>query len=351
VHPVTGRPSLPEERAGEVGAAIRAAERLEEAGEWRAAIDALTEVNRRVRDAAIETRLVRLRHGAFDRLDRSAAPPWPPPHRAGTPPGSPPEVSAGDLDAGVLTSSILGAGCLLVRGLVPRRSVAHLVDGIDRAFSALDTVSSGRPDSVAEPWFVRFQPAPGYDRGIPREFVRKAGGVFGADSPRLLFDLLEAVGQARVPELVAAHLGEWPALSVKKTTLRRVTKDSDSQWHQDGSFMGTDIRTVNLWLALSHCGDDAPGLDILPRRLNCIVEGGTAGAIFDWAASPAMVDQAANGTPLCRPVFEPGDALLFDHMFMHRTAADPEMTRDRHAVEMWFFAPSLYPADQVPLVV
>jgi hypothetical protein len=36
---------------------------------------------------------------------------------------------------------------------------------------------------------------------------------------------------------------------------------------------------------------------------------------------------------------------------MHRTAADPDMTRDRHAVEMWFFAPSLYPPDQVPLVV
>jgi hypothetical protein len=115
--------------------------------------------------------------------------------------------------------------------------------------------------------------------------------------------------------------------------------------------MGTDIRTVNLWLALSHCGDDAPGLDILPRRLDHIVQTGTPGAIFDWSASPAMVAQAAEGTPLRRPIFEPGDALLFDHLFMHRTAADPEMTRDRHGVEMWFFAPSLYPPSQIPLVV
>jgi ectoine hydroxylase-related dioxygenase (phytanoyl-CoA dioxygenase family) len=167
----------------------------------------------------------------------------------------------------------------------------------------------------------------------------------------VLFDLLEIVGRARVPDLVATHLGERPALSAKKTTLRRVTRASDAQWHQDGAFMGTDIRTVNLWLALSNCGEDAPGLDILPRRLDHIVERGTPGAIFDWAASPAMVERAAEGTNVCRPVFEPGDALLFDHMFMHRTAAEPDMTRDRHAVEMWFFAPSLYPDDQVPLVV
>jgi hypothetical protein len=115
--------------------------------------------------------------------------------------------------------------------------------------------------------------------------------------------------------------------------------------------MGTDIRTVNLWLALSHCGDDAPGLDILPRRLNHIVETGTPGAVFDWSASPEMVERAAEGTAVCRPIFEPGDALLFDHMFMHRTAAGPEMTKDRHGVEMWFFAPSLYPDSQIPLVV
>ena len=38
--------------------------------------------------------------------------------------------------------------------------------------------------------------------------------------------------------------------------------------------MGTDIRSVNLWMALSHCGDEAPGLDIVPRRLDHIVETG-----------------------------------------------------------------------------
>jgi hypothetical protein len=42
--------------------------------------------------------------------------------------------------------------------------------------------------------------------------------------------------------------------------------------------------------------------------------------------------------------------LLFDDLFLHRTAVDPAMTRDRYAIETWFFAPSAYPAGQIPLV-
>ena len=47
---------------------------------------------------------------------------------------------------------------------------------------------------------------------------------------------------------------------------------------------------------------------------------------------------------------EPGDALLFDELFLHRTATDETMTRDRYAIETWFFAPSVYPGDQIPFV-
>ena len=66
--------------------------------------------------------------------------------------------------------------------------------------------------------------------------------------------------------------------------------------------------------------------------------------------SPAVVEDVAGGTGVVRPVFEAGDALLFDHMFLHRTASDPAMSSERYAVETWFFAPSAYPEDQVPLV-
>ena len=229
-----------------------------------------------------------------------------------------------------------------------------LVDGIDRSFAAFDATQQGPGEADETQWFEEFEPTEHHRHLAPgvRTFVRSGGGVFAADSPPVLFDLLEAVEASGITAIVTTYLGERPALSLKKTTLRRVTKkSSDASWHQDGAFMGTDIRSVNLWLPLTRCGVDAPGLDILPCRLDGLVETGTEGAVFDWAASAKMVEQAGGGVKICRPVFEAGDALLFDHLFMHRTAAEASMTRDRHAIEMWFFAPSLYPSREIPLVV
>jgi hypothetical protein len=347
-----GSPSEHDARE-EVGVALETASSLVSDGRWSQAIEMLSAVNRGRRDQDIERRLVRLRHDAFENLEWGTPPAWPSAVPDRCPPGSPPEVTGKELDSSKLTSSILRSGSLLVRGLIAEPSVGQLANGIEEALAAADPPPASPAGDVRgnASWFEPFQPAERYDRGILGAFLRSSGGVLAADSPRLLFELLEAVGEAGIPELVTDHLGERPALSVNKTTLRRVTKDTNAQWHQDGAFMGTDIRTVNLWLALSHCGDDAPGLDIVPRRLDHIVETGTPGSIFDWSASPAMVERAAEGTPVCRPIFEPGDALLFDHMFMHRTAASAEMTRDRYGVEMWFFAPSMYPPSQIPLLV
>jgi hypothetical protein len=336
-----------------ITAALDAADTLLEGGRWRDAIDVLNNANRVQRDREVERRLLYLRHVAFEQLDRSNPPQWPPDVSAHVPSGSPPEISADDLDPAIVTNSILQAGSLLVRGLIPPATVKQLVEGIDRALAAYDAIAAGSPADDEARWFEEFQPS-GTQEWAPRfpTFLRGGGGVYAADSPAVFFDLLEAVETAGIPALVKAHLGEQPALSVKKTTLRRVTAESNNaSWHQDGAFMGTNIRTVNLWLALTRCGDDAPGLDILPRRLDYIVETGTSGAIFDWAASSERVEDAGEGVEICRPIFQAGDALLFDHMFMHRTAADATMTRDRHSVEMWHFAPSLYPAGEIPLLV
>jgi hypothetical protein len=337
-----------------VRAALETADALMGEGRGPEAIEALNSVNRLQRDSEVERRLIRIRHDAFEQIERRRPPQWPPSVSDDVPSGCPPEVTPEVLNVDVFTSSILKAGSLLVRGLIPPATVDLLVEGIDRAFAAYDAAEHGSHLCTDAAWFEEFQPAPHQQKWTPsvRKFVRSGGGVFAADSPAVFFDLLEAVDKAGITALVAEYLGEQPALSVKKTTLRRATRESsNASWHQDGAFMGTDIRTVNLWLALSQCGDDAPGLDILPRRLGHLVETGTEGAIFDWAASTAKVEEAGQGVKVCRPIFQAGDALLFDHLFMHRTGADSDMPRDRHGVEMWFFAPSLYPANEIPLMV
>jgi hypothetical protein len=320
-------------------------------------IDVLTATNRSRRDPEVECRLVRLRHAAFDHLNKSsersdwpAFSPYELPEAEGLPTTSPDELTPSALRAGILRY-----GCLLVRGLVPQKRVDQLVDGIDRALAAYDARAAGAPVSETRPWYEPFKPkgngSSSGKMGVRRNAVRAGGAVLTADSPRMMYDLLDTLDDVGLRRLTTGYLGERPALSMNKCTLRRAPLDAVfADWHQDGAFLGDGIRTVNVWLSLSHCGRDAPGLDILPRRLDRIVETGTEGAIFPWAVAPDMVERTARGTPICRPMFEPGDVLLFDELFLHRTACDSEMTRERYAIETWLFAPSAYPDNQIPLV-
>ena len=104
-----------------------------------------------------------------------------------------------------------------------------------------------------------------------------------------------------------------------------------------------------MWIALNDCGVDSPGMDVVPKRFDDIVETGAEGAMFDWAVSPTTVAAVA-GDQVLRPHFRAGDALLFDEFFLHRTACIEGMTRPRYAIESWFFAPSFGYGNQVPLV-
>jgi hypothetical protein len=318
----------------------------------RDAIDLLTGANRRQRNAKIEQRLVRLRHAAFAHIDQSRGlETWPPVVEDLFPATDrPPEVGAADLTPDTLRSGVLRHGCLLVRNLVPPPKVAALVDAIDRALEGYDARVDGAPVSQTAPWFVPFKPGPGYSVGYGRQWVRDGGGVWTVDSPRAMFEMIETFEQMGLDRVLTGYLGERPALSVKKCTLRRVPTDTSADWHQDGAFLGSGIRTINAWVSLSHCGDNAPGLDIVPRRLDHIVETGTHGAQFDWSVGPELVERVAGDARVTRPIFEPGDALLFDDFFLHQTGVSPGMTQERYAIESWFFAPSTYPHDQVPIV-
>ncbi len=165
-----------------------------------------------------------------------------------------------------------------------------------------------------------------------------------------MFNVLSAFEGAGLSAVIREYLGERPAISAQKTTLRKALPGfiDSGAWHQDGAFLG-DVRALNVWLALSHCGVDAPGLDIVPRRIDHIVETGTEGSWADWSVSQAMAEESAGDAQIVRPVFRPGDILLFDDLFLHKTAAEPEMSRPRYAVECWFFDASAFPDSYVPL--
>jgi hypothetical protein len=323
----------------------------------------LTEANRGQPDRSTERRLLRLRHRAFQHLE-TAPQPEPAGNGFDTPqfetPQGIPEIQAADLTAELARAAILAHGAVHVRGLFPHHQVESLRGGIDRTFAANESFGAAQESGDLEDWersddaswYHPFKPLPGYTLGGGRNWGKNNSSIWAADSPRLMFELIDAFERRGISKLIGEYLGERPAISMNKTVLRRVSpRGGGADWHQDGAFLGKDIRSLNVWLALTRCGDDAPGMDIVARRLDDIVPTGGEGANFDWSVGHADAERAAGEAGIVRPVFEPGDALLFDHLMLHRTASEPTMSGTRYAIETWFFAPSVYPTGQVPLVL
>ena len=331
-------------------------------GQLREAIDLLTAENRRRRDPRLDRRLVELRYEAFRRETwPDTRPPWPDAVDDLFTGARVPEVHAADLSVEQVRSAIRHHGALLVRGFADAEHVQVLVDDIDRVIAAYDAHVEHRAPEGGDPAFVPFAHEP---KWLERAVRREVGGVLAVDSPPALFDIIETFEAAHVGRIVREYFGEQPALLAKKWTLRKVSHEAGpSDWHQDGAFMGQDIRSLNVWLSLSHCGDDAPGLDVVTRRFDEVLPTGTDGAHLTWTVGPGLIDRVAPGS-VVRPIFAPGDALIFDHLYLHRTAVVPTMTRDRYAVEAWFLSPSTYaamtapgdsqetapPSDQLPLL-
>jgi hypothetical protein len=317
----------------------------------RTEIETLSASNRSDPDRDTERRLVKLRHLAGMRLvdDAPAGPRFIDPDAERLGPADPlPEVAGADLTPGLIRAGILRDGCLLVRGLVARDAALALADEIDRSFDERERHDSG--GSAAAGYYEEFRPHERYGDVFGRSWIKQGAGLLAADAPILHFQMMQLFESARLSELVSAYLGEPALISVHKTTLRKADPSIPGAWHQDGFFMG-EVRSLNLWLSLSRCGDQAPGLDILPRRLDHYVATHTEEAALDYTISQQKVDQTAGDTPVIRPIFEPGDALFFDELFLHQTGSEASMPNPRYAVENWFFGGSGFPDEYAPLAV
>jgi hypothetical protein len=311
----------------------------------------LTMANRSDRSPDRERAILRARHLAGIRLvdDPQASPRFAAATDDRLPgDGSLPELAPAQLSASVMRAAILRDGCLLVRGLIPRERALALVDGIDAAYDRRERHETGVP--ADDGYYDEFIPHERFGQDLLRHWIKEGGGLLGVDSPKLTFEFTEALRDAGVDRLLREYLGEPVLVSSHKTTMRRAEPAVSGQWHQDGRFMG-DVRSLNLWLSLSRCGDIAPGLDIVPVRLDEYVATGTEGAALSWTISDDQARAAAGTTPILRPTFEPGDALFFDELFLHKTASEPSMPNPRYAIENWFFGASGFPAEYAPIAV
>ena len=331
---------------------LEEADEMVRAGRIGDAIDRLTAANRVHRDPAVEIRALALRCDAVKAIDPGpGSSPWPPVYDDPFPDavGCLPEVDVTDLSAELMGGAVAHHGGLIVRNLLASEDAGRVLDGILRAKAQLDRVDDDVSDDEGASWYHTFPEMQGPNT---RARVQRRGGIWMADSPAntaLILDLLTSSG---VIGAVAGHLGERPCFSLQKSTLRCVAPVFTlSGWHQDGAFLGSDVRTMNVWTALSPCGGDrpTPGLEVVPKRLHEILSiEGRQGLI---SIAPEVLDQVSADAPPVRPTFEAGDGLIFDERFLHQTYLHENMSEPRYAVECWFFAPSHPSPEYLPFLV
>jgi len=337
---------------------LEQANQLVAEGNYRSAI-ALLEQGGRYDDPELAQRLIELRIQAYPKVK------WPEPHGNWPPVHDDrfasvkgfPEVEFGKLDVGALKAGILGKGGLIVRGLMRPERIEGMCRNIDRVLQGRMNLANGEPGAEDNPWYRRcssVQGGPAQFRGGER--YTNIGSVWSVDSPPIAFQLIEYYREIELHTLLSSYFEEEPVLSVRKWVVRCAAPNNgaSSGWHQDGYFLGdaSSIRTANLWIALTDCGGDAdaPGLEIVAGTDRKIYETGTRGSPFNWTVGQELVDEIAETNPVLCPRFNAGDALFFDHFNLHRTGFGLNHTKNRYAIESWFFAGSTAPLKQQPVV-
>lgn len=326
-------------RAREVDALLAEADRLEADGDLVAAVDLLAAAVSGRTDASLLHRLLDLRFAAAADADPTPREPWPPAYVDPFPEvvGRPPEVAASELTGTVLGATVAHHGMVLVRGLFDDRQV-------EASRRAIDEIQHHRDADGLQPgfrrWFRPWKTGKKLD-GVLRQQIWEQGGTWLADSPETTELVLRELRASGALGAMTDHFGERPLFSLQKSTLRRSAPEYRlAAWHQDGSFLGDGVRTMNVWVALTPCGGDrpTPGLEVVPRRLPGILP--QDGGLVRSSISDATVLEAAGDTPPICPTFEPGDALIFDERMAHRSHLTEGMTDFRYAIECWFFAPA-----------
>lgn len=263
-----------------------------------------------------------------------------------------PEIESSDLDFRHLRSAIHHHGLIIVRNFVNDTRVKALRHCLDMAFDEFEKNKSKDIKDQNE-WFDLDVP----DKGELVSFgamtmLFSAGALWTTLSPKTLETVLETFEASGIRPLLRRFLGDRPCISFNKSVIRKMEPlKKQVDWHQDGSFMSENIRSLNCWIALNDCGagTDSPGMDFIPKRFDSVVKTGEGDAKYDWTVSPEIIQTRFKDTPPVRPFFGAGDAVFFDHLCLHSTSYDPSFKTRRYAIETWFFAQAYAAENQRPI--
>jgi Phytanoyl-CoA dioxygenase (PhyH) len=242
-----------------------------------------------------------------------------------------PEIEHRDLDVEQLAGGLLFHGALVVRGFLTQDEVALLQGHLDSMLAARDsTVAEG------------------------------AALGYSAVSPPALADLLAIYRSRGFSDTLRTYLGGRPVMHAHRIKLKRNVREFGLPWHQDGAYFLGRCQAVNAWVALTEVGANCPGLDIVPRRQDEVL-GFTPEMLASLDRqpelaylkdrSPQRLSDILDTTRESTPILQPGDAVMFDEMTLHRTGTVPWNVPSRDVALTWFFAPSRYPRNGSPVAL
>jgi hypothetical protein len=308
---------------------------------------ALIEQVRSTGDPDLVMALARLRRDAYQDLEHVAEP-----TAAASTPDDPfpgeeglPEIAGDQLTTDVLGGALHHHGVLMVRRLIDTEVADHLADGVERAFEGQDRLNETQ---VLEPspWFKPLESHTRYPldpkAALGRQ-LQRFHRVLAVDSPRLMQDIFDAWTSVGLDQVLRTHFGGRPVLGENKFAVRRMPYKllpTGSYWHQEASVfdVGRPLQAVNLWMALTPCGERAPAIAFIPAPMDHVVATDKA-----YVVAPERAESLTGGRSSVNPVFEPGDGVFFNERTFHRTNAVPSMNEIRKNVEAWFFAPWGHP--------
>jgi hypothetical protein len=267
-----------------------------------------------------------------------------------------PEVRAEDFRLQHLIAGMEIHGLLIVRGLLNEGNCETYRGVIDKVLDAPRATPKNQltEEAVRSPYHNAPRNLADYFDatmlGKARGYHRLSGTGMCVESAAVSEQLLDLYNELGLKQLIGDYLGEEPCVSAQKWVLRRTQLPlEEADWHQDGSFMGAHIKSLNMWLALCDCGGDtgAAGLEIIPQRIREVFR--SPEGIYDWSLTPQWVAENQHLAPAVSPTFSAGDAVFFDHFSLHRTQHHEQMDKHRYAIETWFFGSKSFPKEQVPM--
>ena len=226
-----------------------------------------------------------------------------------------PEISRNALTLEHVASGVLRHGALLVRGFLSNGQVEEL-----RRF--LDLGSS-----------------------------RLTHGLDGTDTQASMLDaLIAGYEQTGLLALAESYIGERPVGIPERTVVKRNERTRGLPWHQDSSFYRGKCGALNFWTALTPCGEQCPGLSVIPRRFETVIDPEQL-AVTPSKRMMTVAERLEKDEGAISPVLGPGDALIFDEMTVHRTSARHWDVPSRDVAITWFLAPSRFPIGFEPIAL